>query len=43
MDTVNAPSEEDKKTWTDPSIEVLDVGETEGLGGGGPDFGSELS
>jgi len=32
------------ETWIKPEIDVLSVAEiTQGLGGGGPDFGSELS
>lgn len=43
MDNENAPAETGKKVWSTPALEVLDVEETAGLGGGGPDFGSELS
>jgi hypothetical protein len=34
---------EEKKTWTTPQISEIRIEDTEGLGGGGPDFGSELS
>ncbi len=32
-----------KKEWTCPQLSELNLEETEGLGGGGSDFGSELS
>lgn len=32
-----------KKAWSSPALEILDLEETAGSGGGGPDFGSELS
>ena len=49
MDIENAPAEKqqpaetNKLTWAPAVLVELDVEGTEGLGGGGPDFGSELS
>jgi hypothetical protein len=43
MDNESVTVENDKKVWSPPVVEVIDIEETAGLGGGGPDFGSELS
>lgn len=32
-----------KQVWAQPDVKELAVENTAGLGGGGPDFGSELS
>ncbi len=45
MDDENeiVPAETRKKAWSTPTFEVLELKETAGAGGGGPDFGSEVS
>ena len=43
MDTENTAAEVRKKAWRTPELEVIETEETEAAGGGGPDFGSEIS
>ena len=44
METKNENLTEVKETWNKPELVVMSITEnTLGLGGGGPDFGSELS